>query len=318
MLYSNVDPDTPEANRCIVMATLEPDIPGFARRELLAKLALKAESPTIEYVTEIESELSYTWLLGNATGIEVRAVKLWDSFQVSLATGLDTAPQLQAMLQTGTVSANVSFKLPDGSPPLETTLALSLAEIIGPSPDGPIETVASAGKVVLRNRIERDVDVSDLLVNGAGPATRIPVERRLAANESVTLADVASAVAYPVYAVVPGGAATLEEIRSFVEDIHTNVVFVNLVNYGNHGLEKLEIHARLRGVEGEQTVPLNEAEPVGGVEFVLPLTTYLASRVLEFQVTKVATGGASTATRWLEWPLDSRGNVVSLTWELIQ
>lgn len=316
-LYSSVDAERPEANRCVVMATLEPVLPRFAREELLTKLASHAAAPVVEFVTEIDSELAYSWALSGAAGIEPKAAKLWDSFQVSLATSLDAAPQLQAMLQTGGVSANVSFTLPDGSL-LQTTLELDLADIVGPWTEGPIETTIGGGAAVLRNRIERGVNVSDLLLAGSGAASRVPVERLLRPDESVTVPEVSAAAAYPVYTVAPGSAATLAEIRSFIEDIHTNVVFVNLVNYGNHALKKLELRARLKAVEGTQSLQLSESEPVASVEFVLPLTTYLASRVLEFQVTKVNTSDQAATTPWLEWPLDSRGNVVSLTWELIQ
>jgi hypothetical protein len=34
-------------------------------------------------------------------------------------------------------------------------------------------------------------------------------------------------------------------------------------------------------------------------------------------VTKISTANATSATPWLEWDLAARGNVVSLTWELI-
>ena len=59
------------------------------------------------------------------------------------------------------------------------------------------------------------------------------------------------------------------------------------------------------------------AQPVGEAAFILPLTTYLGARTLQFQVTKTDNSDAVTATAWLEWDLTTRGNVVSLTWSLI-
>ena len=40
-------------------------------------------------------------------------------------------------------------------------------------------------------------------------------------------------------------------------------------------------------------------------------------RVLQFQVTKTDTGGRVSNTPWLDWQLDTQGNVVSITWDLI-
>jgi hypothetical protein len=49
----------------------------------------------------------------------------------------------------------------------------------------------------------------------------------------------------------------------------------------------------------------------------MPLTTYLGSHTLQFQVTKTDNSGVVSTTPWLELDLTSHGNVISLTWELI-
>jgi len=141
----------------------------------------------------------------------------------------------------------------------------------------------------------------------------------LATGASLTI-DVPLEVeqAYPVYALQPGGPANLTEINSFVEDIHTNVVFVNLINYANHNLKRLDLRARLKEAPGQETsMPISEEQPVGEAAFILPLTTYLGTRTLQFQVTRTDNSGAVAATAWLEWDLTTHGNVVSLTWSLI-
>ncbi|MCY7393385.1 MAG: hypothetical protein LH647_18385, partial [Leptolyngbyaceae cyanobacterium CAN_BIN12] len=104
----------------------------------------------------------------------------------------------------------------------------------------------------------------------------------------------------------------------YVEDIHTNVAFLDLVNYDNHNLQRLEITAQLAGVVGTYAVSTNVTSRTVTVDLVLPLTVYLANRILQFQVTKILNTGEPTTTPWLTWDLTLQGNLISLTWEAIQ
>jgi len=147
----------------------------------------------------------------------------------------------------------------------------------------------------------------------------VPVDRTLAGGQNVSVGlPFAAAETYPVFTLQPGDPATLTEISSFVEDIHTNVVFVNLINYANHNLRRFDLRARLKEVPGSETaVPISEERAVGEAYFTLPLTTYLGPRTLQFQVTRIDNGGTAATTAWMEWDLAARGNVISLTWDLV-
>ena len=319
LVYSTLDPAVPENNRCAVLASLIPDISPAKRRELTRSLAALAQQPIVTLINEIDAVLEYAWPLPANIGIDVRVAKLFDSFQVTLGAGIDSMPQLQAMLRTSGVVGTARYRLPDGSA-IECALELDLNHVVGPHPGGPVEVSLTAGHATLKNRIEQAVDVSDLIVESAdGRIETVRVEQRLNAGASLDVplpADAAHAT--PAIRMAPGDAATLTEIRSFVEDIHTNVAFVNLINYANHGLATLSLQARLRGVEGTQTLELLESAPVDALDFVLPLTTYLANPVLEFAVTRTLTDGTAATTAFIEWPLVERGNVVSLIWEMVQ
>jgi hypothetical protein len=258
--------------------------------------------------------------VGAGIRVEPKVVKMPDSFQVTLATDLAGALLLRSMVQGSGVFGSARFKLPDGTN-LECLLAVELGTIAGPWSSGPIDVVFESGKARLTNRIEHAIDVSDLVVYKRGVAQTVDVETTLAAGASYVVALPGGvSEAYPVYTIPIGVPAVLEEIRSFVEDIHTNVIFIDLVNYPNHALTKLEIRAQIKGVAGTSNVAMHGEPPRGSLEFLLPLTTYLANHVLQFQVKKTFTATAKPpeTTRWLEWDLESNGNVVSLTWELIQ
>ena len=98
-----------------------------------------------------------------------------------------------------------------------------------------------------------------------------------------------------------------------IEEIQCNVVFVDLVNYANYGLTRLDIEARLRNVPGVTRVVMDNRR--GSVNFLLPLTTYLAARIVEYRVTKVFASKPAELTAWLAWDMNTRSNIVSLTWE---
>jgi hypothetical protein len=62
----NAKPPTP-TSQYVVKATLQPDVPPYARRELRAKLEAYAQSPVIQFPTEVSSVPNYQWLVGMST-----------------------------------------------------------------------------------------------------------------------------------------------------------------------------------------------------------------------------------------------------------
>jgi hypothetical protein len=317
-VYSHIDVANAANNRVIYHATLQPDIPLHQRRALLSALSAEARDPVIEYPTEVPGEFEYAWTIGASVRVEPRVVKMPDSFQVMLATDLGGALLLRTMLQGGGVFGSARLKLADGTA-FDLVLTVDLNQIGGPWNADPVEVTLEPGRARLTNRTERAIDVSDIAVYRDGnDAEMVAVETRLApaAVHAVSLAGSASA-AFAVYSFPPGSPAVLEEIRSFVEDIHTNVLFIDLVNYANHGLTRLDIEARIKNVAGTQNVNMQGDPARGAVDFLLPLTTYLSNHILQFRVKKIFQAAAPQTTPWLEWDLETNGNVVSLTWQLI-
>jgi hypothetical protein len=322
-LYSSLDATKPENNRCVLMATLGPDVPPHEIERLRDLLRDLSPMPIVEYLTEIAAEVSYAWSLPNSDVIrDYQAVRLWDSFQLSLAVDITQAPLLESMVSTGGISIAATFVLPDKSS-FQTTLGLDLNAIVGPS-SGPAEAGRVADGVRLTNRIEVDIDVDDVLVvddhaaPGRSSIWTVPVEETLKPAAAITIVAAVPEGARLVPVATPkrGTAATLAEVRSFVEDIYTQIAFVNLINYANHGLAAIVVEARIQKVPGTKTLAVSETQQVGLIEIVLPLTEYLAHPVLQFQVTLTKRDQSVQKSAWIEWPLETKGNVVGLTWEL--
>ncbi len=315
-LYSTVDAEDAGNNRCVALASLIPDLRPTQRQTIARALADLAADPVLLAITEIEADVTYAWPVPE--GFEVKASRLFDCFQVSIGCALGFAPQLQAMLRNSGLIGSASFALPDGSR-IATSLAIDLRRIVGPEPGGPLAATVSGGNCRLINMIEQPVDVADLAVARADGTIEIRrVDQRILAGATLDVVVPADTTGVTVNAEGTGGAATLTELRSFIEDVHTNVAFVNLIHFANHALASLRIEARIRGVEGDQSLDIEEATPIKALDFILPLTVFLAEQILEFSATRVMDDGAVIVGAAHVIDLAAQGNVISLTWDSIQ
>lgn len=321
-MYSSLDASSQAQNRCVVMAALQPAIPSWVRRDLTERLKKLSHLPVIAFATEIESELEYIWQVSNGTAIECQAAKLWDSFQVTLSTDLAGGLQIQSMLVNSGISAHVDFKLPDGTKlGPGTSLVLDLKDIVGPFDAGPLSHDITNSTVSLTNHIESALNISDIDVYSTSSLpSRVRVDQSVMPAGTITIALPAQAnEAYPIYLQQLGNAADLTEITSFIEDIRTNIIFANLINYANHELKQLDVKVRLAGVNGsEKDLIISEELPVAEENYILPLTSYLALHTAQFQVVKTSISGSTSSTGWIDWDLKTKGNVISLTWDLIK
>jgi hypothetical protein len=233
-----------------------------------------------------------------------------------VSTGLVNALALTALIESGGLTGQVTFGLLDG---LSLTSQLVLdTDVIGPWSSGPVQVRLFETKATLTNRTEQKVNVSDLEV-GSGPrrGERIAAELALGpgASDEVDVGDQAVDV-FAIYEPVPQK-LTLEQLNVFVEDVATNVLLVNLVDYGTHGLASLEVTAHLKGVNHDYTVTLADGQS-GEIDMTLPLTTYLNDQVLEFRLTKHMRSGEVASIGWLSWDLKSQGTIVSITPQMVE
>lgn len=316
-MYSSVDAVHPERSSCIVMATLRPSVTPANRRALVDALrATLHPTPTLEWPTELAVDTHYQWAIatGGATSAQVvpAVAKTPEGFQVSLATGIDGILQLKAILETGGITAAVSFPLADGTSP-QSTLVIDLGRIDGPWEAGAVDAKVSSGTATVTNRVERAADVGEILAfQGATWKGAITLERRLAAGESASVAVPADAdTAVPRYALV-AGPATIDEVRTFIEDIYTNVVFVSTMDLANAQLTALIVEARIVGVAGTDSATLDTTVTSVQIGFVLPLTTYLTEPTLQYRVLAKGMDGTPSAGAWHDWRLDLQGNVVEV------
>ena len=317
LLYGIVDPPAPD--RYFLSATLQPDIAPSMLRDLRAALAPytpHGHDPALDLPTDpgVQATAAYSWAL--PAGIDQPVVhQVWDTFQVTVSTGLVNALALTTLIERAGLEGAVDFTLASGVR-LTSRLVLD-TQVAGPWEAGPLAVTLAGDQATVVNRCEQPVQLHELVVgSGARAGERIPAEAALAAGATITVSVGAGAQdLYASYTRVPA-ALTLKELNVFVEDVRANVLFVNLVAFANHDLAALEIHARLHGTDHDYAMTLADGQ-TGTVDMTLPLTTYLDDQLLEFQVTKHLTGGGIVPMPWRSWDLKGQGAVVSITPDMV-
>ena len=316
IVYAALDADQPANNRIRFEAMLGPSLSPYEVEDLRRRLLLEAASPVLELPNMLAQRTEFSWNLTATPPIEAVTSATPECLHTALSTDLTSALLLKTVIQNTGLSGSARFVLEDGSV-VTSALSVHLGRITGPWMHGAISLQPRGDTLQLTNRVEGSVAVKDVyLFNGPAEPVRIAVEATLAPGASLEVAAPAGYTAACADAVPLGdGSPTLEEVRAMIEEIECNVVFLDMVNYENHGLTRLDIDARLRGVPGVYRVPMDSRR--GAVNFLLPLTTYLAARIVEWQVTKVFAARPAEVVPWQAWDMEVRSNIVTLTADMI-
>ena len=321
ILYALLDAVNAANNRVILDLTLQPRLTPATRRALLARLESYAHAPTLQYPTEIAVEdIEYSLNLGSgAINVEYETTGVF--VHLSLETDLINWELLKTRLENNGILGSITVRLSDGSSLPSSSLALKLDQIWGPWDKGAVALDQDGRRLRLTNRIERPINLIDLMLyRGVGVATSLPLDITLDSGAVTTISlPQGSPEAYPTYVFPTVDPITIPEVRSFVEDIDRTFNFINLINFGNHTLERLDIEARIKNLEGIYTTQVTEEMPIAEIEMIMPLTTYLTHHILEFRVTKIFHAGTSSSiTPWLEHNFAISGSIISLVWPMVE
>ncbi|WP_157040260.1 hypothetical protein [Polaromonas naphthalenivorans] len=316
IVYAALDAERPDNNRIRFEAMLGPALSPYAVEDLRRRLLLEAASPVLELPNMLAQRTEFSWNLTSTPPVEAVTSATPECLHTALATDLASALLLKTLIQNTGLTGAARFILEDGSV-VTSALSVHLRRITGPWLQGPVTLQPKGATLQLTNRIEGSMAVKDVyLFSGSAEPVRVPVEATLAPGASL---DVAASGAYTAAHAdadpLADGNPTFEEVRAMIEDIECNVVFLDVVNYENHGLTRLDIDARLRDVPGVFRVGMDSRR--GAVNFLLPLTVYLAARIVEFRLTKVVAGKPDEVLPWRAWDMEANSNIVTITSEMI-
>lgn len=316
IVYAALDAERPENNRIRFEAMLGPAVSPYEMEDLRRLLLLEAASPVLELPNMLAQRTEFSWNLTSTPPVQAVTSATPECLHTALATDLTSALLLKTLIQNTGLTGAARFTFEDGSV-VTSALSVHLGRITGPWLQGPVSLQPKGATLQLTNRIEGSMAVKDVyLFSGSAEPVRVPVEATLAPGASL---DVAAPGAYTAAHAdadpLADGSPTFEEVRAMIEEIQCNVVFLDVVNYENHGLTRLDIDARLQGVPGVFRVGMDSRR--GAVNFLLPLTTYLAARIVEFQVTKVFAAKPAEVVPWRAWDMEANSNIVTITAEMI-
>ena len=316
IVYAALDADQPEHNRIRFEAMLGPSLSPYEVQDLRRRLLLEAASPVLELPNMLAQRTEFSWNLTATPPIEAVTSATPEGLHTALSTDLTSALLLKTLIQNTGLGGTARFVLEDGSV-VTSALSVHLGRITGPWLSGPIALQPQGDTLQLTNRVESSVAVKDVyLFNGPGEPARMPVEASLAPGASFDIAAPAGYTAAQAdFVSLADGNPTLEEVRAMIEEIECNVVFIDVVNYENHAITRLDIDARLQGVPGVYRVGMDSRR--GAVNFLLPLTTYLAARIVEFRLTKVFAAQPAEMLAWRAWDMQTGSNIVTITSEMI-
>jgi hypothetical protein len=320
MLLSTIDVDHLANSKCVFAAGLLADVSPADRAAIERELRAKHHpAPVLTDVTELPAAVTITWALprsSNGWTVTDESTRSVRGFQVVLTTDTAGVLALQRLLATAGIHGSASFELDDGLR-LSSALALELDHIVGPESTGPLSVEMTGGVATLRNHVESPVAVSDVLADTGADLVPVAVDAVIAVGASVDV-DVPNGTdrVLPV-AFVQSTPGSLQEVRAYVEDITFELRFLDLARTADNAIATLDVTARMADDPHEEHVRLDAGAPSGTVEFVTPLTRFAATRRLEIRVDQVAPDGAVTRGAPFPWDLDTQGNFVSLTPELV-
>ena len=321
-IYAVLDAETPANNRYRFVAMLEPDVPEYALRELHARLCSYAPPPSIriDLPTDVATQTDLPSMSLSSALSPPTFTVTGTGIQVALEADLAGALILRAALERDAIVGRLAFTISDSSR-LESDVIIALARIAGPWRQGPVQGEWSASNVVLTNRIDRPVNVSEVRVYSSPSACiATAVGRRLSAGEGLEIAVACgpgevTVVGEPVRG---EGPASVEESRMFVEDISTTVVFTCGINYESRGMSDLEIYARLGGTgDVERRVALSNGLPrMGQITLSVPLFAAIGAgpaAAIEYRLVRITTAGERVETPWTV----CQGALVDIVWEMV-
>ena len=304
LLTSTIDVEDPANILCVLAAALEP-VTNRAEFDLVAAELKQRTGRDVTLLSPGQAGLvpEVVWAIPGVRSLD--SVPVDTGFTVVITTGIPGFLALKTLLTIGSVVGSARYRLPGGIE-FASTLRLDLSNVVGPA-EGPVTLVRAGDEVTVTNPLARRVAVHRIVAGGTVVASP---ELVLAPTVSATVTLPAGAT-NPIsvdHSVEPG-AESLDEARSYIEDLQLGLTFIatgDLV-----GIAGLEIACAFLG-HTHEPFTLTAAQRSREREFMLPLTAYATDPALTFTVTAVSTDGTRTSAAPLTWPVRSRGVLIPI------
>lgn len=315
-LYSTVDAEDLQRSRCILDATLAPDIDRFQLEDLHFRLSqFTSYTPYISFPGEIEHTETYSWGMPGSLVEDADTFSLGAFIRMVISAKIEGVLTIHSMLKSTGLSGKVTFTLPDGST-FNSDLLVSLESIRGPFVNGALLTEKTNSSLSLRNGLIHRLQLTEIhAYKNYEDKITIPVEKTLEPGEVFTLEIDSERIHVPQY-VVESTPETLSEVRQYLEDIECQVLFVTNIDFAKEKLKTLRIRFGLTQADAHETT-LDKDTTVSEQLLIMPLTNFFDQRQIEYRVTGERDDGSSTQGDWRTASL-AEGNIINITTSILQ
>ena len=310
-LYSTVDAEDLQRSRCILDASLAPDIDRFQLEDLHFRLSqFTSYTPYISFPGEVEHTETYTWGIPGSLVEDVDSFSLGAFIRMVMSAKIEGVLTIHSMLKSTGLSGKVTFEFPDGSS-YSSDLLISLESIRGPFINGALLTEKTDSSLSLQNGLMHRLQLTEIhAYKNYEDKITIPVEKTLGSGEVFTINIDTDRIHVPQY-VVESTTEALSEVRQYMEDIECQVLFVTSIEFAKEKLKALHIQFGLTQAETYQTT-LDKEKTVTEQLLIMPLSDFFDQRQVEYRVTAEHEDGSSKQGDWRTASL-AEGNIINIT-----
>jgi hypothetical protein len=283
VLHAAVGTDADDVS-VLFEAGLQPAIRPLELARLRRALTARDDQARLLWPTEISGvRADFGWAAVGALGSGLETTAMPDgTIRFGAAVDVPNWLVLRSVLSGGGIQGTATFSFQDGSS-VSSAMSVDLRRIAGPWGVGPLDIARRDGHVSITNRSEAPQEVRQLVALGPGEQVDgVAVGRTIEVQATIDVpwSPPADADLYADHEPSSSTPASVEEIRSFVEEVETTLVFVNRLPEGTEAT----VATRLRGSEHVDRLTLDDTTPAAEATLVLPLTEVVAGPEVEYRI----------------------------------
>ncbi|HYG39770.1 MAG TPA: hypothetical protein VD908_14185 [Cytophagales bacterium] len=310
-LYSTIDAENLERSRCILDATLAPDIHRFELEELHFRLSeFTSYTPYISFPGEIEHTEVYNWAIPETLIEDIDSFSLGHFIRMVLSAKIQGVLTLHSLLKNAGLSGKVNFTLPDGSV-YSSELMISLESIKGPFINGALITEKQDSTISLKNGLTHRLQLTEIhAYKNYEDKKVLPIEKTLEGGEETIFNADSDRIHVPRY-IIENVPETLSEIRKYLEDIECQVLFITNIDIEKEKIKQLLIRFGLSQEDLHET-SLTKDKTVAEELLIMPLTNFFDQREIQYSIAIEKEDAEIIQGDWITVSL-ADGNIINIT-----
>ena len=296
VVYAALDTD-PSLIRVAFTAILHPEIRRDQLRRLQGRVKQEHSNAELFWPTEIAgSTTTFHWRTLDGLTIENETSAQPDgAIALSAEVDLPGWELFEAALRTATPEGSARVLLDDGNR-IHLPLRLDPYWATGPREHGPVHIEPAGENLRLTNRVGSTIDINSVLGFDHNDlvASEEPSSAVLLPNSSIEVSRPGNAETFEVdYEERRSDSADLTEVRAFVEETQTEVIFGLLASLDARGRTTVQVEASIEELGEQQIITLTDTESSVAATFTLPLTRKLTNSSLQYRLVLDAAGETS-------------------------